>query len=118
MCQDKNELKRIITESYADFGNIRFNLQGDIEYPIILQLTNEKGVTQREIIAPEPRLFEFNNLPPGKYLLRLITDQNGNGKWDTGSFLEKLQPEKVQYYPQTIEVRANWELEQTFTVGD
>lgn len=107
---------RLSTGSYADFGNLRFNVEGAVEYPIILQLTNEKGVTQREILAKEPRTFEFNNLAPGKYLIRLILDQNGNGKWDTGSYLEKLQPEKVLYYPQTIEVRANWELEQTFTV--
>ena len=110
-------LYRLSTGSYADFGNLRFNLQGDVPYPVILQLTNEKGETQREIIAQEPRPFEFNNLRPGNYLMRLILDQNQNGKWDTGSFLEKLQPEKVLYYPQTIEVRANWELDQTFTVG-
>ncbi len=110
-------LYRLSTGSYADFGNLRFNLVGDVSYPIILQLTDDKGETQREIIAQEPRPFEFNNLRPGNYLMRLILDQNGNGKWDTGSFLEKLQPEKVLYYPQTIEVRANWELDQTFTVG-
>ena len=85
--------------------------------PIILQLTSENGDTKREILAEEPRLFEFGNIDPGNYLIRLIFDDNGNGIWDTGSFLEKRQPERVIYYPQAIEVRANWELEQTFTVG-
>ncbi len=108
---------RLSTSSYADFGNLRIRLNGAISYPIILQLTNEKGETQREIIASESRLFEFNNIDPGDYLIRLIFDSNGNGLWDTGNNLEKLQPEPVIYYPQTLEVRANWELEQTFTVG-
>ncbi len=108
---------RLSTGSLADFGNLRVNLVGTVDYPIILQLTTEKGETKREIIAKQPQLFEFNNIDPGNYLIRLIYDQNGNGIWDTGSYLKKVQPEKVIYYPQTIEVRANWELEQTFTVG-
>ena len=108
---------RLLTGSPADFGNLRLNLVGEVVYPIILQLTTEKGITVREIIADNPMLFEFNNIDPGNYLIRLILDQNGNGIWDTGSYLEKVQPEKVIYYPQSIEVRANWELEQTFTIG-
>ncbi len=108
---------RLLTGSPADFGNLRLNLVGEVVYPIILQLTTEKGITVREIIADKPILFEFNNIDPGNYLIRLILDQNGNGIWDTGSYLEKVQPEKVIYYPQSIEVRANWELEQTFTIG-
>ena len=108
---------KLSTGSFADYGNLRINLVGEVEYPIILQLTNENGETRREIIATEPRPFEFNNIEPGSYLVRLIIDRNGNQIWDTGKYLEKLQPEPVIYYPQTIEVRANWELEQTFTVG-
>ena len=110
-------LYRISTGSYADFGNLRLNLVGDVQYPIILQLTDQEGKTIREIIADKPQLFEFNNIEPGNYLIRLILDSNGNQIWDTGSYLDKLQPERVIYYPQSIEVRANWELEQTFTVG-
>lgn len=108
---------RLSTDSYADFGNLRLNLEGVVAYPIILQLTDEKGETKREIIAEGPRSFEFNNIEPGNYLLRLIYDSNANKIWDTGNYLEKKQPEKVIYYPQAIEVRANWELEQTFTIG-
>ncbi len=111
-------LYRLSTGSYADYGNLRLNLQGDIEYPIILQLTNQNGETKREIIAEEARLFEFSNIEPGTYLIRLIYDRNGNKIWDTGSYLEKRQPEEVIYYPQEIEVRANWELEQTFIIED
>jgi len=108
---------RLTSGSYADYGNLRINLAGEVTYPIILQLTNEDGETQREIVAEEPRTFEFNNIDPGNYLIRLILDGNANQLWDTGSYLDKIQPESVIYYPQAIEVRANWELEQTFTIG-
>ena len=108
---------RLSTGSYADFGNLRINMVGDVQYPVIMQLTNQDGKTKREIIADQPVIFEFNNIEPGEYLIRLIFDSNGNQIWDTGSYLENIQPERVIYYPQSIEVRANWELEQTFTVG-
>ncbi|SIS40115.1 Ig-like domain-containing protein [Zobellia uliginosa] len=105
------------TGSYADYGNLRFNITGG-DYPLIIQLTDEKGALKREIIATEPKVFEFNHLEPSKYLVRVIFDANGNGKWDTGNFLKKQQPEKISYYPDIIEVRANWEMEQTFILPE
>jgi uncharacterized protein (DUF2141 family) len=108
----------ISTSGYADYGNLRMTLGGAVQYPLVLQLTNEQGEIQREIIAPESRIFEFSNLDPGNYVVRVIFDDNGNGKWDTGSFLKKLQPERISYYPDVIEVRANWELEQNFIISE
>jgi uncharacterized protein (DUF2141 family) len=107
------------TKSLADYGNLTLNLIGnDITFPIIVQLTNEKGDVQREIFASESQVFEFNNLNPGKYMARVIFDSNGNQKWDTGNFLKKIQPEKVSYYPILIEMRANWEGNETFKLID
>ena len=108
---------RLRTKSLADYGNLTLNLNSqNIEYPIIVQLTNEKGVVQREIYATETKSFEFNNLNPGNYLARVIFDTNGNKKWDTGSYLSKIQPEKISYYPTLIELRANWEKIETFNL--
>jgi len=106
------------TGSLADYGNLTMILGGDVTYPVIVQLTNEKGVVQREIIAAEPQSFEFNNLNPGNYVARVILDENGNGKLDTGNFLEKRQPEEISYYPGTIEIRANWIKEETFILSN
>ncbi|MFD2099937.1 Ig-like domain-containing protein [Flagellimonas iocasae] len=102
------------TGSYADYGNLRFNVGGAVRYPLVVQLLTEKGDVQREISATEPQTFEFSNLDPGNYVARVIFDDNGNGKWDTGSYLKKIQPEKISYYPDVIEVRANWEKEENF----
>ncbi len=107
------------TKSLADYGNLQLNLNGDsFSYPIIVQLLNEKEELQREIYAEGPQLFEFNNLDPSNYLVRVIFDENGNGKWDTGNYFERLQPERVSYYPGAIEIRANWEKIETFTLRD
>ncbi len=109
---------RLTTGSYADYGNLRIRIEGAITYPLLLQLTDTNGNIKREIYATEEELFEFNLIPPAQYLLRIIFDANANKLWDTGNFLEKLQPEKVVYFPTEIEVRANWELEQVFTVSE
>ncbi len=107
---------RLTTGSYADYGNLRLNITGAVTYPLIVQLTDERGEPKREIYATEPKVFEFNNILPSNYLVRLIFDVNENGQWDTGNYLKKIQPEKVSYYPSVIEMRANWEKIETFTV--
>nr|WP_299340212.1 Ig-like domain-containing protein [Allomuricauda sp.] len=106
------------TGSYADYGNLRMNISGAVSYPLIVQLTNENGELQRELIADGPKVLEFNNLDPAKYMVRVIFDTNENGKWDTGNWIKKIQPEKISYYPDVIDVRANWELEQQFIITD
>lgn len=111
-------LYKLKTGSYADYGNLRIRLEGAVTYPIILQLIEPKGKMVRSIISEEDMLYEFNLLEPKKYLLRVIFDANANQRWDTGNFLEKIQPEKIVYFPSEIEVRANWELEQVFPIEE
>jgi hypothetical protein len=108
---------RIGTGSYADLGNLRLNIGGEVRYPLIIQLTDEKGITVREKYAEMPGTIEFNNIDPAKYWVRVIFDDNKNGKWDTGNFLRKEQPEEVIYYLKLLEIRANWELEENFVIG-
>ncbi|MEB8328477.1 Ig-like domain-containing protein [Flavobacteriaceae bacterium KMM 6897] len=109
---------KLSTNSYADYGNLGLTLVGNPTYPLIVQLTDEAGKTKREIYATEPRDFQFNNLKPSKFMIRVIYDSNSNGVWDTGNYLQKKRPEKVIYYPTVIEVRANWELVETFNLLD
>ena len=47
-----------------------------------------------------------------------IYDRNGNGRWDTGDYDKGLQPEEVYYFPQAIDVRTNWDIEQTWRVKE
>ncbi len=106
------------TQSFADYGNLTVNIQGAVQYPILVQLTDTDGKMKLEIYATKEQAFEFNNIEPSTYLIRVIEDRNSNGKWDTGNFLQNLQPEKVSYYPDEIEIRANWEKIETFTLQE
>ena len=109
---------RLRTDGLADYGNLRLNLEGNLSYPMIVQLTDKDGKLYREVYLTEGTLADFNTLDPDEYYIRIIFDANLNKKWDTGNYLQKKQPEVVIYYPTIIEVRANWELEQTFAISN
>ena len=107
------------TNSLADYGNLRLTVQVDSSaYPLLVQLIDQQGSLKQEIYAEKPQSYEFNTIEPAEYFLRVIFDENGNKKWDTGNFLKNLQPERVSYYPDTLEIRANWEVQETFIISN
>ncbi len=108
----------IRTQKLADYGKMFLTLEGIQNFPVLVQLTNEKGEKVSEKSATKNEELTFEYLVPNQYNVRIVFDANKNGKWDTGDFLKELQPEKVQYLGTSIDVRANWEVKQTFTVKD
>jgi uncharacterized protein YcgL (UPF0745 family) len=102
------------TKKPADYGNLFLTLQNIKRYPVIVQLIKEKGELVEEVYADKEQNYNFLNLVPSKYLVRVIYDDNKNKKWDTGNFLLKMQPEEVIYLETILDVRANWEMTETF----
>lgn len=102
------------TKHPDDYGVINLSLQGVKSYPIIVELLNENQELIESIYSTENEVFKFKNLIPNKYTFRVIYDTNKNKKWDTGNFLNRTKPEEVKYYNKNIEIRANWEENQTF----
>ena len=97
---------KLRTKSESDFGYARFTLI-NAKYPIILQLTTENGDVKYEKYTTKPEAVDFLNISPGKYFIRAVFDTNGNKKFDTGNYLNKIQPEKVSHFKE-IEIRADW----------
>ncbi len=104
------------TKAVSDYGTITFTIQNAKQFPILVELvdSNFKVARSNYITSAEDPPSYFDYLEPNNYYIRLIYDTNGNGKWDTGNYLQKLQPEEVLYYPKPIDVRANWSLPETF----
>ena len=94
------------TRKASDFGFVRFTLV-NATYPLIIQLTDEKGEVKAEKYTTKPETIDFLNLQPNTYFIRVIYDTNGNGIYDTGNYLKKIQPEKVSHFDE-VEVRADW----------
>lgn len=105
--------QRFQTNKLTDYGNIAFNLEGNINYPIILELLDKNEKVYDFIYITEDSNVEFKAIEPAKYSVRIIEDTNSNKKWDTGNYLQKLQPEKVIHIDKIFDIRANWELNET-----
>lgn len=74
--------------------------------PVIQFVQNDK------VIASYPLTGEQFTRPlflPGEYNLRLLYDDNKNGKWDPGVFYgEHKQPELVRPIERKLNIRPNW----------
>jgi len=95
------------TRDVEYYGQILLNLS-QVRHRVLVQLISKrKVIAERE--ADTDGQFVFPNLAPGEYSFKFIHDRNKNGQWDTGKYLEKKQPEAVEFLPGTIEVRSNWD---------
>jgi uncharacterized protein (DUF2141 family) len=107
---------RYSTRALADFGNLNLTITNIEEFPIIVELVNEKGDVESTVYETEKSTVNFKLITPGSYFIRLVYDKNANGKWDTGNFLKRLNPEPVLYEAQPVEIRANWDVQLSITL--
>jgi len=98
------------TRSIEDYGEITLDVKNTKMTPIIVQLTDLNDKTIAQETTSVSKNISFKYLTPNKYKIRIIYDTNNNGKWDTGNYLAKKQPELVEYLPEIQEVRANWQV--------
>jgi hypothetical protein len=88
------------------------------EWPYRLELIdkNNEVILHQNIFSSGS--IVFRRLPPATYRIRIIEDVNENGKWDPGEYSTGRFPEPIYYFPEEIQVRSNWELEQTWNLPD
>ena len=108
---------KLNTRILADYGNLVVNLQNVKRFPVIVELTNEKGDVLASEYSESSSKVEFNLVEPTLFWLRVIYDDNKNKKWDSGNYLEKRQAEEVVYFSKAVDVRANWDVEQVFDLS-
>ena len=106
---------KVNTKKLEDYGIITLNIT-DVKSSVIIQITTEEDVLVATKRIKEDQVVIFKNLPPKKYIVRAIFDDNDNGKWDPGDFLLKLQPERTVYYKDFIKLRANWDRPIDFSI--
>lgn len=119
---DKVE-KKIRVHALEFYGKLTVHIE-NVEEKVILQLykpdnrKDDKGnrifnvVGEKRTSQSGDILFDF--LHEGKYFLRAIMDANGDGRWTPGLYLRGLQAEQVRYLPVEINVKQNFDVEQSF----
>ena len=73
-----------------------------------IQLIDKNGKIVAE--SSNKGSFEFTHVKPDTYTLRVLIDENGDGLFEKGSYLEKIRPEKIFFHPSPILLKANWEI--------
>jgi hypothetical protein len=98
------------------YGRILLNLTGVNGNKIIQVLDSKSGIVA-EKYADSDGLIEIDHMEPASYTLKLVHDRNGNGRWDTGDYLDRLQPEKVEFHPGEASIRSNFDVEINWNLG-
>jgi hypothetical protein len=108
---------KFATQKMEYYGRIIVTAQGK-QFPMIVQVIDEKGKFSETKILKEPGKIIFDYLAPQKFILKAIIDRNGNGQWDTGNYLKHIQPERTYFYTLPIQLRSNWDQEITWIIPD
>lgn len=111
-------------KSAKEYGNLALHLHFPEKNHYIVQLADaQNGKTLYErLISPDDMSedshtdLNFSNIKEKSYRLRIIRDDNHNGKWDTGDYLRQQQAESLFYNSQAWEVKKNWTIEENLEI--
>ncbi|HEC44645.1 MAG TPA: hypothetical protein ENI20_17660 [Bacteroides sp.] len=101
---------RFRTKDPEYYSRILLNLSGVRGQKIIQVLDKGQKVIRSKIVR-EDGIVEFDYMEPAGFILKLIHDSNEDGEWNTGDYLEHIQPETVEYSEGTLTLRSNFDLE-------
>jgi hypothetical protein len=105
----KSDTISFTTKKASEYGSLRIHfLHLDMtQNPMVLFVQNNAVVDSAVLTSPVFFRPVFN---PGEYSLRILRDDNKNGKWDPGIFFGKhQQPELIKPLAQKVVVKANWD---------
>ncbi len=109
----KADTLRFATKKETEYGSVRIRFVNlDLSRNPVLQLVSgDKIVDSVQLTSPD---FQRKLFRPGNYDIRILFDENKNGKWDPGKFPKnKRQPEIVFLVVKPLSVRANWDNDMT-----
>ena len=97
------------TEDIEQFANIVGNINGNYILPVVVELRNEDNSFKTELSFDGK--FKIDNVNSGTYQLFAYQDRNNNKILNTGNLKDDSNSEKFYVYPDSLILRANWELE-------
>jgi uncharacterized protein (DUF2141 family) len=107
----KLDTVNIQTKRNAEYGAVRLRFIGlPMNENPVLQFIQGEDIKYKYVF--KNNTFSTPLFRPGEYELRIVSDRNKNGEWDTGQFFgEHRQPERVRRVTRKITVKANWDNE-------
>ncbi len=94
------------------YGNILLSIStSEPSNYILILMKGENSVKTLQLTPNQLGKIEFQNLENGQYAFKLIYDSNNNGIWDTGDYYQHIQPERVEYYNEEIDLKKGWDMD-------
>jgi hypothetical protein len=101
------------TKRLEDYGTLKLHIsQQYFGSQYVLYVYKGRDSIYRKTITDS--LITLPLLQPGDYGMRIILDENKNGKWDPGDLFARKQPEMVVPYTGSIIIKAGWDNEIDF----
>lgn len=110
----ENTLK---VKKLEEYGTLYLNITGAGKHAIVQLLNGSDGVVRQQPVNEKGACDFYFLKPETKYYIRLFNDRNNNGKWDTGNYEQKCQPEEVFYFPKVWQMKANFDFEENWDLN-
>jgi len=111
---NKDTLKATyVLETDKTLGNILAQIQdadSSKQYVFELRRNQEEVVHYQLLSGQSEYALNFPLLPPGNYQIQLIWDENKDGQWTTGNYLQLQQPERISSSKE-LPLRPRWDNE-------
>lgn len=109
---EKTDTISFKTKKSSDYGKVKIRLQqlDTSQHIVLIFYKGDKIEKSQQALTKE---INFPLFRPGDYDIRILYDENGNGKWDTGNYWQRIQPEKIVSDGKKYTVRQNWDNEIT-----
>ncbi len=107
----------IILPKIDVYGKLILRLNNVLQKPLFIELIKNNKIV-RKTPTQTGSNFVLPFLSPDKYTVRVVIDTNKNNRWDTGNYLQHIQPEQSIEPDKVIEIRANWDVNQSLMLDE
>lgn len=91
-----------------DLGSMHLTFTNRPATKLIL-FAESKVMNRKIILGTDSTEIILENLIPGDYNLKIVSDADGDNNWTTGDFGKKRQPEIVFTLSRPVQVKKGWE---------
>jgi uncharacterized protein (DUF2141 family) len=106
------------TKSDIEYANLKLNVELTSTENVILQFMTKGGAILKEANFQGNKSFNYLNLSPGEYQLKMMFDSNKDNKWTTGKYIPRTQPERVIFYSEKLEMKEGWDKDITWIIPE
>jgi hypothetical protein len=115
--KNKRKYLKFQIDKENNYGNLTLHVTvPDTTKSYVVEFyADPKNILQRNVITKNTTI-PYKNYLNGKYYIRVVYDDNKNGKWDTGNVKKRQYPENIWIDPAQITLRPNWDDEEKLAV--